>query len=96
MEGERRPLLETRGLTKIFSSRQGWLSRQEKRVVALDQVDLQIHEQETLGVVGESGCGKTTLGRAIMWLTPPTSGQILYDAQDMATADKPAVRRIVP
>ena len=82
------PLLETRGLTKIFSSRKGWLSRQEKHVYALDGVYLTINEQETLGVVGESGCGKTTLGRVIMWLTEPTAGQVFFEGQDTATADK--------
>ncbi len=88
------PLLETRGLTKIFTSRIGWLSRGVKQVRALDHVDLTINEQETLGVVGESGCGKTTLGRTIMWLTPPTSGQVLFEGQDTATADKEALKKL--
>jgi oligopeptide/dipeptide ABC transporter ATP-binding protein len=89
MNGEQQtPLLETKRLTKIFTSRQGWLSRKERHVHALDDVDISINEQETLGVVGESGCGKTTLGRTIMWLTPPTSGQIFFEGQDIATADK--------
>lgn len=88
------PLLETRALTKTFTSRSGWLSRQERHVRALDSVDLTINEQETLGVVGESGCGKTTLGRTIMWLTEPTSGQILFDGQDTATADKQATKQL--
>ncbi len=94
MSEEQIPLLETRALTKIFTSRSGWLSRQERRVYALDSVDLQINEQETLGVVGESGCGKTTLGRTIMWLTEPTSGQILFDGQDTAAADKETVKQL--
>ena len=88
------PLLETKGLTKVFTSRQGWLSRKERHVYALDDVDITIHEQETLGVVGESGCGKTTLGRTIMWLTPPTSGQVLFDGQDTATADKQTLKKL--
>lgn len=88
------PLMETIGLTKIFTSRRGWLSRQERQVRALDGVDLAIHEQETLGVVGESGCGKTTLGRAIMWLTAPTSGQVLLSGHDLATADKQTQERL--
>jgi len=88
------PLLETKDLTKIFTSRKGWLSRQERQVRALDGVDLTINEQETLGVVGESGCGKTTLGRVIMWLTAPTSGQVLFDGQDTAMVDKQTLKKL--
>jgi oligopeptide/dipeptide ABC transporter ATP-binding protein len=95
MNGEKAtPLLETKSLTKIFTSRQGWLSRRERQVYALDNVDISIQEQETLGVVGESGCGKTTLGRTIMWLTEPTSGQIFFAGQDMAAADKQTTRKL--
>ena len=88
------PLLETKDLTKIFTSRKGWLSRQVRQVRALDGVDLTINEQETLGVVGESGCGKTTLGRVIMWLTAPTSGQVLFDGQDTAMVDKQTLKKL--
>lgn len=95
MKGEKQiPLLETKGLTKIFTSHQGWLSRQERHVYALNEVDITIYEQETLGVVGESGCGKTTLGRTIMWLTEPTSGQIFFEGQDMATSDNQTIKRL--
>ena len=87
------PLLETKGLTKFFTSQKGWLNRQKRQVRALDGVDLTINEQETLGVVGESGCGKTTLGRVIMWLTAPTSGQVIFDGQDTATADKEVLKK---
>ena len=94
MNDTQSPLLETKGLTKVFTSRSGWLSRQERRVYALNSVDLTINEQETLGVVGESGCGKTTLGRTIMWLTPPTSGQVIFEGQDTATADKQTEKQL--
>ncbi len=87
-------LLEVKNLSKVFVSRQGWLRPKESRVHALDGVTLSITEQSTLGVVGESGCGKTTLGRTIMWLTPPTSGQVFFDGQDTATADKKTVKRL--
>jgi oligopeptide/dipeptide ABC transporter ATP-binding protein len=80
------PLLQTKNLTKIFSTAQGILTRQKKDVRALDQVDLTIFEQETLGIVGESGCGKTTLGRVIMGLIPPTSGHIRFEERDLLTA----------
>ena len=77
------PLVEARGLTKYFISRHGLLSRRQKCVVALDGVNLAIYQQQTLGVVGESGCGKTTLGRTIMRLIRPTSGQVLFEGQDL-------------
>jgi peptide/nickel transport system ATP-binding protein len=87
------PLLQTRGLTKHFVSRQRLLSRQHKRVRALEGVDLDIHEQETLGVVGESGCGKTTLGRAIMRLVEPTAGQVLFEGTDLVPLGRRELRR---
>ncbi len=86
-------LIETCGLTKLFTSRRGLLNRQQRQVRALDGVDLTIYRQETLGVVGESGCGKTTLGRAIMRLIRPTSGQILFEGQDIAPLNHHEFRR---
>jgi peptide/nickel transport system ATP-binding protein len=86
-------LIETRGLTKLFTSRRGLLNRQQRQVRALDGVDLTIYRQETIGVVGESGCGKTTLGRAIMRLIRPTSGQILFEGQDIAPLNRHEFRR---
>lgn len=88
------PLLEVRNLTKVFTAQRGLLNRQKKVVYALDGVSLTIQEQETMGVVGESGCGKTTLGRTIMWLIPPTSGQILFDGHNLATADKKITKQL--
>ncbi|KPK12391.1 MAG: hypothetical protein AMJ56_04955 [Anaerolineae bacterium SG8_19] len=82
------PLLVIQALTKVFASQQGWINRQQRRVRALDGVDLTIDQQETLGVVGESGCGKTTMGRTIMGLVPPTSGAILFEGKNLLTTDK--------
>ncbi len=82
------PLLEIHALTKVYTSQQGWVNRQQRRVRALEGVDLAINRQETLGVVGESGCGKTTLGRTIMGLVPPTSGEIIFEGKDLARADR--------
>jgi len=87
------PLLETRDITKHFVSRRGLLSRRQRRVRALEGVNLAIYRQETLGVVGESGCGKTTLGRAIMRLIRPTSGQVLFEEQDIVSLTLREFRR---
>jgi oligopeptide/dipeptide ABC transporter ATP-binding protein len=77
-------LVETRGLTKHFLGRRSLLTRERKSVRAVDGVSLSIRERETLGVVGESGCGKTTLGRVILRLVEPTDGQVLFEGQDIA------------
>jgi oligopeptide/dipeptide ABC transporter ATP-binding protein len=87
------PLLEVYGLTKYFSSRRSLFSRRQKLVRALEGVDLSVYQQETLGVVGESGCGKTTLGRAVMRLIRPTSGQVLFQGRDIVPLDRHEMRR---
>jgi peptide/nickel transport system ATP-binding protein len=87
------PLLEIRGLTKHFMARRSLLTRREKRVRALDDVSLTIQEKETLGVVGESGCGKTTLGRTIMRLVEPTDGEVLFKGTDIASLSTRELRR---
>ncbi len=84
--------IEIRNLTKHFVSRSGLFVRKEKRVQALENVDILIHEQETLGVVGESGCGKTTLGRTILGLTRPTSGQVIFQGEDLVQLDRREMR----
>ncbi len=80
-------LIEVRGLKKYFPILRGW--RQEKAFVrAVDGVDLSIRRGETLGLVGESGCGKTTVGRLILRLIEPTEGQILFEGKNLADLDK--------
>jgi oligopeptide transport system ATP-binding protein len=81
-------LLETHYLSKYFFPRQGLLRRKKEFVRALEDVNLTIHQQETLGVVGESGCGKTTLGRVLLDLIPATSGQVLFEGRDLRAVDK--------
>jgi peptide/nickel transport system ATP-binding protein len=86
------PLLETRELTKFFETDRSMMRRERKSVRALEGVSLSIREQETLGVVGESGCGTTTLGRAILGLIRPTSGQVLFEGQDLVPLSRREMR----
>jgi oligopeptide/dipeptide ABC transporter ATP-binding protein len=78
-------LLEVKNLKVHFPIKHGLFSRVTAHVKAVDDVSFSIEPGETLGLVGESGCGKTTLGRAIVKLVEPTSGSILFDEKDVAT-----------
>jgi oligopeptide transport system ATP-binding protein len=77
-------LLEIQNLKVHFPVRQGFFGRGKEFVRAVDDVSLSIAPGETVGLVGESGCGKTTLGRAVIRLIEPTSGRILFDGEDIA------------
>jgi oligopeptide/dipeptide ABC transporter ATP-binding protein len=79
------PLLQVRGLRMHFPVTEGLIARRHiGDVKAVDGVDFTIARGETLGLVGESGCGKTTMGRCILRLEKPTAGEILYDGVDIA------------
>jgi len=78
-------LLEVKDLTKHFNSVSGGVKR---TVFAINGVSFQVRHGETFGVVGESGCGKTTTGRVITRLTEPTSGQVVFDGKDLFTMTK--------
>ncbi|TAJ40313.1 MAG: ABC transporter ATP-binding protein, partial [Reyranella sp.] len=83
--GAASPLLEVKNLAMHFPVTEGIvLSRKIGDVKAVDGVDFTIGRGETLGLVGESGCGKTTTGRCILRLEKPTAGQILFDGQDIS------------
>ena len=91
-------LVEVRNLVKYFPVKGGILQRTQAWVKAVDDVSFTIRRGETLGLVGESGCGKTTVGRLILRLIEPTSGQVLFDGQDLAHQSegqlKPYRRRV--
>ncbi len=81
--GPAQPLLTVRGLTKHFPLASGLLGRSAGSVQAVDDVSFTIAKGETLGVVGESGCGKSTTSRLIMALMQPTAGEIIFDGQSI-------------
>jgi peptide/nickel transport system ATP-binding protein len=72
------PLIDVRGLRKFYPIAKGMLARVTGHVRAVDDVSFSVHEGETLGLVGESGCGKTTTARCILRAIDPTDGQVLY------------------
>jgi oligopeptide transport system ATP-binding protein len=78
-------LLEVRDLVKHFSVGGGMFGGRQGTVRAVDGVSFTLHRGETLGLVGESGCGKTTTGRCILQLERPTSGQVIFEGRDLAT-----------
>ena len=81
------PILEIKNLATYFKTKTGV-------VKAVDGISLKIYKGETLGLVGESGCGKTTLGRTIMQLEKATKGEILYNGQDLTKLNKKAIRKL--
>jgi oligopeptide/dipeptide ABC transporter ATP-binding protein len=79
-----KPLLEARGLKKYFGLKQGlFLNRKPAWVKAVDGVDFTVHQGETLGIIGESGCGKTTTAKIILLQEAPTAGTVVFDGQDI-------------
>jgi peptide/nickel transport system ATP-binding protein len=90
-----RTILEVTDLRKDYSQRRGLMSMltgQGRVIPAVDGVSFYLRENETVGLVGESGCGKTTIGRTVLRLTDPSSGRIVFDGRDITTLSRAELR----
>ena len=88
------PLVSVRNLTKLYPARHSVLGRPTGEVRAVDGVSFDVFPGETLALVGESGCGKTTTGRALLRLIEPTAGEIRFDGLDVRALDRESLRRL--
>ena len=87
------PLIEVRNLKKYFPVKKGVFSRVVAQVRAVDDISFALAPGETLGLVGESGCGKTTAGRSLLRLIEPTSGEVLYNGANLLSLSPEELRR---
>lgn len=90
------PLLEVKELTKFFPVQTGFWKKSSLKVRAVDRVSLDVNAGETVGLVGESGCGKTTLGRAVLRLIEPDSGSVVFDGISLTQLSQAQLRKIRP
>ncbi|ASK34705.1 ABC transporter ATP-binding protein [Alloalcanivorax mobilis] len=88
------PLLQVTGLKVHFPIHAGLLGRQAGTVKAVDGVDFQVHAGETLGLVGESGCGKSTTGLAVLRMHALTDGQVRFNGEDISSPDRASLKRL--
>ena len=88
------PLLEVKNLKKSFSIKSGLFGFSKEEVKAVDDVSLKVFKGRTLGLVGESGCGKTTLGRTILRLLEPTSGEVLFDGHNVTSMGRKELQKM--
>jgi peptide/nickel transport system ATP-binding protein len=89
-----KPLLQIKGLCTWYPIHNGLFGKTTDYVKAVDQLNFEVFPGETLGLVGESGCGKTTLGRTILRLIQPTSGEIVFNGENITRIDKTALRKL--
>ncbi len=88
------PLLQVKNLCTWYPVHQGLFSKTNEHIKAVNDITFDVFPGETLGLVGESGCGKTTLGRSIIRLIEPTSGQVLFDGTDMKSLNADGLRKM--
>ncbi|MBP1886092.1 ABC transporter ATP-binding protein [Sinorhizobium mexicanum] len=91
---DQKPILEVKNLVKRFDVHAGLLGKLQGRVHAIENVSFSLKQGETLSLVGESGCGKSTTGRAIMRLIEPQSGSVMLDGKDVLAMDRKALREM--
>lgn len=94
MSAEQKSLVQVRNLKKYFPVSRQLFSTQRRFIKAVDDVSFDVLEGETLGLVGETGCGKTTVARTILQLYRPTSGQVLFDGVDLACLQENDLRKM--
>ncbi|HMI61679.1 MAG TPA: ABC transporter ATP-binding protein [Puia sp.] len=93
---DRKVLVQVENLKVWYPKRKTFLGKVLEYTKAVDEVSFDVYEGETLGLVGESGCGKTTLGRALLRLTEPTGGRILFGGSDLATLNANELKSLRP
>ena len=92
---ENRPvLMDIRGVKKWFPVKRGPLGSTKNYVKAVDDINLTIHQGDTLGLVGESGCGKSTLARTILRLIEPTAGEVIFQGEDLVKLSPAQLRNV--
>ncbi|WP_096436416.1 ABC transporter ATP-binding protein [Alteribacter populi] len=89
-----KPLLEVKGLKKYFDVTGGVFSKKVGEVKAVDDVSFDVFEGEVLGIVGESGCGKSTTGKTLLRLIDPTEGQVMFDGKDVTKLNEDEMRKM--
>ncbi|GAE35542.1 ABC transporter ATP-binding protein [Halalkalibacter akibai] len=89
-----KPLLEVKKLKKYFEIKGGIFGKKVGEVKAVDDVSFKLYEGEILGIVGESGCGKSTTGKAILRLIEPTEGSVIFNGQDVTKVSDEEMRRL--
>lgn len=94
MDNNNNKILETINLTKHFPIKKGFFNKVVGQIQAVTDLNLSIYKGETLGLVGESGCGKSTAGRCILNLLKPTSGEVLFENQNIFEQDKKSIKNL--